>query len=278
MTVSNLNNNIFDVNSNKKEFTSNNINKSNYTFGSKIPQTKDVFVKKISPDSDNKFSFLEFSKNIAKGAGQFFVDIAKNIVENPLISIPILILGAAAASTPLGLMILSGAGLWAGIFGLGFLGVKSANLITDKKWDELEEKGKDLGKLIPATVISALGALRGAKILEKASKAQNTSLSLSASAKKSLKINADLSWIAIKNIVKIPYKVFKSKSLKPSEIFFEPLKKDYHTAISKLKPSSFTQGEKIYLHKQDGLNKLFDWKFSDLKGSILTVLKQIAGD
>ena len=172
----------------------------------KIPEINDTFTKKNNTAKDGRFSFLEFGKNVVKGTGQFFTDIYKNIVKDPYISIPLLVLGAAIASTPVGLAVLAGGGVIASAFSLVFMGIKSGSLIVDKKWDELEKQGTDLGKLIPGTIMRAVGSIKGIKDIQKLA-----GLTEKASIGKSIAKAADLNNFVVtvmKNIVTSPVKAF----------------------------------------------------------------------
>ncbi len=132
----------------------------------KIPEIQDDFQKKKkTAKNDGKFSFLEFGKNIVKGTGQFFVDIFKNIVENPLLSLGVLAVAGAMASTPIGLMILSGCGLMAALFGTAIVAFKSGQHIAGGKWDKLEKEGIEVGKIIMTALTSAFGAIKASKML-----------------------------------------------------------------------------------------------------------------
>lgn len=264
--------------------------------GIKIPEIKDSFKKEITAKNDGKFSFWEFGKNIIKGTGQFFADIYKNVIEHPVISAGFIAAGAAAASTPLGLMLLSAGGLLAATFGAAFVAVKSAGLINDGKWDKLEKQGEEFGKLIPATIISVLGVLRSSKMLADTSAkwAQLTSsVSKSAKSATSAEISATKFWPAIKKairaddlaaslvyrIIKVPFRAIKKPFLSKEnranyKIFTlknNAGKSIYETFSEKLKTSKFfTDTEKKYLasymDKSDpNRARIFDWTFKGLR-------------
>jgi len=149
-----------------------NVTKPDFNAGIKIPEINDSFSKKKAEKktsaNDGEFSLLELGKNIVKGTGQFFVDIYKNIINHPILSLGILAVAAAVASTPIGLMALGGAGILTTLFMTGMTAYKSGKLTKQGKWDELEKEGIQIGKLIPALIISTMSAMRGAKLLTKA--------------------------------------------------------------------------------------------------------------
>ncbi|OGI04824.1 MAG: hypothetical protein A2Y25_04360 [Candidatus Melainabacteria bacterium GWF2_37_15] len=231
----------------------------------KIPEIKDTFNKRNNAANDGKFSFLEFGKNVVKGTGQFFTDIYKSIVENPFISVPLMIVGAAMASTPLGFAVLTGAGIAGSIFGFGLLGIKAACLISGKKWDDLEKEGNNLGKIITGSALSALGAVKAVRSIENISKAGKTS-TVAQSLRKAFTYDG-LSWNFMKNGFMAPFRRFK---------FTAPMKKDYGKFVDSLanKPL-FTTKEAEFLNLKD--TKLFDWKFSQKLQAIQGLLTGRAG-
>ncbi len=269
----------------------------------KIPEIKDSFEKKKTAENDGKFSFLEFGKNIVKGAGQFFVDIYKNIVENPIISLGILALGAAVASTPLGFALLAGGGLMFSLGSVIFIGCRSAYFAADDKWDKLEKEGKEIGKLIPATIISAIGAVKASKMLSQATTGSAaTSEKLSVSLKKSMNYFNQASASVLKNVVLFPYRIGKSIINDPKKFFNEDIKhihkfftgginkdysnlgKDYVNAVRNLNGNLFSAAEKQYMltvlsKTNPDRARFFDWKCQGLLdiNSIPTIIKQ-AGD
>lgn len=269
----------------------NNINPHNYSV-KKFSERPDSFHKRNNASNDGKFSFLEFGKNIIKGTGQFFVDIAKNIIKNPVSSLIFMGLGAAMASTALGLTVLSGAGIFSVLFGAAILGIQSANLINHGKWDDLEKKGKDLGKLIPAAIISTMSAVKGSKMLaETAAKMQNTTKSetslpgLLSGMRKAISIDSNIGWSLIKNAVKAPFKAVKSLVKNPIEFFkknnlknlhkffTEGVQKDYGNVMKGLDKKLFSENEINYLNTlfdkgNPGMSGIFDLKFSGLRNTM----------
>ncbi len=292
----------------------------------KIPEIKDTVVYQKSgfgqkqgekvreAEIDGKFSFLEFGKNIVKGAGQFFYDIYENVVNKPIISLGMLVLGAAVASTPLGLTLLAGAGLMMSLVGAIFIGGFSAYYAASKEWDKLEEQGKEIGKLIPATIISAIGAVKASKMLSQATTGSAaTTEKLSTSMKKTMNYFNQSSWEVIKNAVLTPYRMAKLIWANPRQFFtkdikqthklftggisekhistnygnkgylkFRNLKNDYERSVNlNINPKLFTSKEKDYMltvlnRKDPDRAKFIDWKFRGLldASSLPTIIKQ----
>lgn len=245
----------------------------------KIPEIKDGFIKKKTAQNDGKFSFLEFGKNICKGIGGFFTGIYKSVADKPIMTAGILLLTAALASTPPGLAFLAGGGAVIAITDVVLTSIKSANLIVDKKWDELEKQGKKFGNIIPNAAISALGAIRAAKMLSVASNTIDKPVKTLTAIRKSLAINGEASWAIMKNAVLAPYRAGKSflsspknflKEIKHIHKFFtEGFAKDYMKGIRRLNKNIFELDEKKYLiralKKAPDRTKFMDWKFRGLR-------------
>lgn len=182
---------------------------------------KDSFEKKkIDANNDGKFSFKEFGKNMVKGVGQFFVDIYKNVVENPLFSIPAILLIGAMASTPVGLAFVAGGGIFASAFAAFFAGVKTINNVIDKKWDDIEKQGIDYGKIIPGAILSVIASVKAIKQLD-------NSATLGQALGKAADINTFLIHIA-KNIVKSPYRLIqKMRGKHTGDLLLGAIKTDW---------------------------------------------------
>ncbi len=222
----------------------------------KTPEIKDTF-ERTNPSNDGKFSFKEFGKNVAKGVGKFFTDIYDNIVKNPLITIPAIAVAGAMAATPVGLAFLAGGGIFASIFSAAFIGIKATSNISDKKWDNLEKQGKDLGKLIPGAILSGVAAVKSIRMIEKAGGITKNFSGIGRSIGKAGEINAFIMSI-FKNIAKAPFRIFSPK-MKQADggVFFGALKKDWGNFITGtgkkgffnpvLNEKTFTQGEKTIL-------------------------------
>lgn len=198
--------------------------------------------KPDDPTSDGKFSILEYGKNIGKGVLKFIPDTIMGIVKNPLVSLPMLALGVAMASTPVGLTILAGTGILAVAIGGVFLGVKSASLAAEGKWDDLEKTGEELGKFIPAAALSTVGAFQGVRWLERASNAGKAS-NLGTSMKKAVNLS-DFYSSFLKNIVCMPGRAFNRLIGRGQDngIFLKPMGKDWSRFVGE---SSYSNGRGI---------------------------------
>lgn len=261
MGFSGVDNNIYRIHATKPQFGSFTAKKP-ATSPVKTPEIKDTFKKRNDPTKDNKFSFLEFGKNVAKGSVQFFTDIAKSIVKHPFIAVPLMVIGGAAASTPLGFAALAGYGVTAGVFNLLLMGIKTGNLIHKNKWDELETQGKDLGKTITGTTISAIGAVKAIRQFPGAANTEKLT-----AIKKAGNIGNNIGWNVTKNGICAPFRAFKKYALKkPVEngILIKPIKADYQKFVSGLEGV--------------GKAKLFDWKFKKPVQAIIMALRGRSGD
>ncbi len=225
-----LNKNIYGINPHYPVFGSFTNNRP-VTSPVKTPEIRDSFTKtKADPTSDGRFSFLEFGKNMVKGFGQFFTDIYKVIVENPLFALPAIALVGAMAFTPVGLAFLAGGGVFAALFGTLFVGVKAAINIANGEWDELEKQGKDVGKIIPGAILSTIGAVSAVKQLQTLAGVSGK-VGTGKSVLKAGDINAFFITM-LKDTFKAPFRLFK-KYVRGKEykngVFLGAMKADWKT-------------------------------------------------
>lgn len=235
------NNSIFNVNSGRAEFDGFK-GKQTRPERIKIPETADSFTRKTEEKQGNgKFSFLRFGKNVVKGTGLFFVDIYNSIVKNPLISIPLIAVGAAVASTPIGLAILAGCGVWGAAIGTIIVGAKMGWNAYKKRWNEVENQGIELGKVISGGALSTIGAVKAVRQLEKAAEVTSHS-----SVGRSVLKAGDLSMYTVnmmKNVVMAPIRAFNRNIRKHNvDTFMGTMKTDWGKFVNGENTRTFLNG------------------------------------
>lgn len=244
----------------------------------KIPEIKDTFGK-MDETKDGKFSYFQFGKNVVKGAGKFFLDIGKTILKHPIMSLVGVGFFGAMAASPLGLAFLAGMGMTVVLFEGTLLGINMAKLAAKGKWDELEKSGEKLGKLIPAGVMSGMGAIKSIKMMSGAQKAGN----FLSCTRKAVELDAKLSWIFIKNagkttfngvvsMIKNPKKSFTKEFLKKTWNFKDNIKTDYKATVKNLDENIFSKQEIKYLQKDA---KLFSLNPKNFKDNLPYALKEL---
>lgn len=247
----------------------------------KIPEIKDTFIRGKASE-DGKFSSFEFGKNVVKGVGLFAVDIVKNVFKHPLLSLGSIAVFGALASAPLGLSFLAGIGIASVAVGGVLLGIKAANCAVNDKWDDLEKTGTQLGKLLPAGLISGFAAMKGISMLSKASDAGQKA-SLLQSVRKAVELDVNIAGSFIKNVVattfngvksvvKNPTTFFKKEVWKEAWAFKKNIKTDYQEIVKGLNKNLFSAKEKNFLHKDA---KVFDWTYKNFKETLPITVKEL---